>query len=117
MEIISVEKLYSPTMKINFDKRSLDKLVTYAWLNRNDIYFKDNETVRTNGLDISNKVQFVVGSLFSHELSEEDLHDKENNYILCKIIVGNSFCKIFDDKEEIEGFIVDEMDSTIFFLI
>lgn len=85
--------------------------MTYAWLNRDDINFKDIEGVRTNGLEITNRVQFIVGSLFPDELSEEELIDKEYNFILCKIIVGNSFCKIYDDKEDIEGFIVDEMDS------
>ncbi len=100
-------------MKINFEKRSAGKLVTYAWLNRNDIYFKEVEGVKTNGLEISNRMQFVVGSLFSEDLSEEEMSDKEHNYILCKVIVGNSFCKIYDDKEEVEGFIVDEMDSNL----
>lgn len=100
-------------MKINFEKRSADKLVTYAWLNRNDIYFKEVESVKTNGLEISNRVQFIVGSLFVDESSDEELADKVYNYILCKVIVGNSFCKIYDEKEEIEGFIVDELDSII----
>jgi len=118
INIISIEKLYSATLKINFEKKSSDKLTTFAWLKASDISSKDLEATKTNGLEISNRIQFIVGSLFPEEISEEEMNtEKEHCYILCKIIVGNSFCKVYDDKEEIDGFIGEEMESKFFIYI
>ncbi len=114
LNILSIKNVQSPTQKINFEKRSVDKLVTYAWINRSDISQKEIDNIKTNGIEINNKTQFIVGFLFNEEISEEDLnYDKEHNFLLCKIIIGNSFCKIYETKEEIDDFITDEMDSKI----
>lgn len=55
---------------------------------------------------------FYVGSIFQDELTEEELNsEREYHFLLCKIIIGNSFCKIYQNKGEIDDFSVDGMES------
>lgn len=89
-------------MVINFEKRAKNKLFTYAWYN-----FKgnseDNNSIsklRSRGFEIlpDTGMDFIVGSL-SDENSEDGNLNEESAYVLCKIIIGRSYCKIQRDKE------------------
>jgi hypothetical protein len=108
-QIISCHSLYSPNFKIDFEKRSNNKLTTYAWLNRNEINFKDIEYTKLNGLEISDRTNFIVGSIIPEE--EEILYEKEQCFIFCKVIIGNSFIKVFEKQSEINEFILEEIGS------
>jgi hypothetical protein len=108
-QIISCQSLYSPNFKTDFDKRSINKLTAYAWLNRNEINFKDIEQTKLNGLEISDRTPFIVGSIIPE--GDEIQYEKEQIYIFCKIIIGNSFIKVFERQSEINEFILEEIGS------
>lgn len=57
-------------------------------------------------------MDFIVGYLFTEDfIEEENFEDNEYEYILCKIIIGNSFCKVYENKNEIQFFDVNDMES------
>ena len=88
IKIISNEILYSAILKTNFEKRSHDKFTSYAWINKSKINYKDKEHTKLNGFEIIEKLDFIVGNLFTEDFVEDDnLEDTEYEYILCKIIL------------------------------
>jgi hypothetical protein len=102
VDIKRVITISNQHMVINFEKRAKNKLYTYAWFN-----FKgnseDNNSInklRSRGFEIlpEHGMDFIVGSL-SDENNEEGSLSEESAYVLCKIIIGRSYCKIQRDRE------------------
>jgi hypothetical protein len=40
-------------------------------------------------------MDFVTGNIFGDDINEENNSQDDSIYILCKLIVGRSFCKIY----------------------
>lgn len=104
VDIKSVIPIYNQHMLINFEKRAKNKLFTFAWIkNINDD--KNNILkLRSRGFEISNNgMDFTVGNIFD-ESDDDIIKETDDNYILCKIIIGRSYCKIVKDKMELDKF-------------
>jgi hypothetical protein len=101
LEIKNVIPISNQHMIINFDKRSKNKLYTYAWYNHK-VSGEDNNSLKqlkSRGFEIlpDQGMDFIVGSLLD-ETNEEGNVSEDSSYVLCKIIIGRSYCKIIRDK-------------------
>jgi hypothetical protein len=96
-------------MLINFEKRAKNKLYTYAWYNfkgKSDDSNSINK-LKSRGFEIlpDHGMDFSVGSLLDD--NNEDIIGEESAYVLCKIIIGRSYCKIQRDKELFSSYGMD----------
>ena len=105
-EIKKLQQIYNSHMRTTFEKASKKKLTIFGWISIANL--DNNNTVsklRSRGrFDIQNSgLDFLYGSIFDNT----NFIEPESNYILCKIIVGRSFCKIIKDKNELSSYIMD----------
>jgi hypothetical protein len=100
VEIQKIGIIPNQHMMINFEKRTKNKLYTYAWKNFRTQDDKNSITkLRSRGFEVpKDGMDFIVGSLYD-ENSDEAM-EGESTYILCKIIIGRSYCKIIREKDE-----------------
>lgn len=97
VEIKKIATIFNQHMHIMFEKKSKGKLTTYAWLSMNTIEDNKNSLskVRQRGFEIpSEGMEFVTGNIFGEDVNEENNNQEDSVFILCKLIVGRSLCKI-----------------------
>jgi len=111
VDIKSVVTISNQHMIINFEKRARNKLYTYAWYNCRNITDDSNSIakLRLRGFEIipEQGMNFIVGSLID-ESSEEGNLNEESSYVLCKIIIGRSWCKIQSNKDAFSNYNLDQ---------
>lgn len=101
-----VTKIITNHSKTEFDKKSKDKLTCYTWIQSSLLSQKNSiSNLRQRGkFDISSiGLDFLYGCLFD----DNSNIDTENEFILCKSIIGLSFCKILKDKNELNSFNIE----------
>lgn len=105
-EIKKMQVIFNPHMKSNFEKVSKNKLTTYAWVNTKTLDSNNSiSKIKSRGrFDIQIQgMDFLYGSIF-----ETTNHvEIESTFILCKLMIGKTFCKIIKDKNELSSFILD----------
>ena len=105
-EIKRITTILTPHSKINFDKAAKNKLTTYAWISHSSLSsYNSINKLRTRGkFEIpTGGIDLLYGCLFD----DFSFVETESNFVLCKIIIGKSFCKILRDKNELTNFIID----------
>ena len=72
-------------------------MTTYAWVNIFSLDDGNNSLskLRARGFEILNTgMDFTVGSIFSDENEDNFSQETDLCFILCKIIIGKSYCKV-----------------------
>lgn len=106
VEIKKALCIYNSHMKTSFEKISKNKLTTYVWISVNNLSSTNQVTrLKHRGrFDVPlGGIDFIYGSLFDDYSSFE----AESSFILCKIAIGKSFCKILRDKNEMLNYNAD----------
>lgn len=105
-EIKKITTIFNTHMKASFDKAAKNKLTTYAWISSNILDASNSlSRLRTRGkFDMPpHGLDFSYGCLFD----DYSFVEIESHFILCKIIIGRSFCKMLRDKNEFSNFILE----------
>lgn len=89
-------------LKVKFNKFSEGKVVINAWFNANSlsdsIFLKK---ISQTGFDVpSHGIDIWTGNIYE-EPPDEHYTDHDNTYILCKVIVGKTYVKIFKNKNDL----------------
>jgi hypothetical protein len=106
VETKKVQVIYNSHMKTTFDKAAKNKLSAYTWVPLSNLDGSNTVSkLRTRGrFDIpSSGMDFLYGSIFENPSFTET----ESFFILCKVIIGRSYCKLIRDKNELSTFIMD----------
>lgn len=108
-DIKNIAPIHNQHMLINFEKHARGKLHTYAWFDVNNVDDKNKlPKLRSRGFEIGNNgMDFIVGTIFDENSDENGFSELESNYILCKIIIGRSYCKIVKDKIELDKYAME----------
>lgn len=106
-EVEKIHLICNTHMKTNFEKASKNKLTAYTWVSKSTLDNNINglHKLRTRGrFEINySGMDFLYGCMFENSSPKEN----QSFFILCKIIIGRSFCKLVRDKNELTSYIMD----------
>lgn len=105
-ELKKLQLIYNSHMKTTFDKAAKSKLTTFGWIALSNLDSSNTVTkLRSRGrfeIGLSG-MDFLYGSIFENA----SFIETESYFILCKLIIGRSFCKLVRDKNELSSYIMD----------